>query len=195
MRRALPLLTVAVVLVLAGCTEPATTTPSPTASTDQEPASPSASASADPAPPIDIKPATCENMLEPVTAERIATEGSSTGLQIIPGWADKMQDEGNLLGRFVEFGGVSCAVGFVPGDNISPYAWSPIDEESTVAVQVQLTSEQFEPRPDPLGELWCLPAELAANGAEPCYLFRDADWFFTDTASLMQGYVDRLDAL
>jgi hypothetical protein len=195
MRRALPLLILAVVLVLTGCTEPAATAPSPSVSADPGQASPSASPSADPAPPIDIKPATCENLLDPVTSERIAAEGETSGLQIIPGWADKMQDEGNLLGRFVEFGGVSCAVGFVPGDNISPYAWSPIDEESTVAVQVQLTSEQFAPRPDALGELWCLPAELATNGLEACYLFRDADWFFTDTPSLMQGYVDRLDAL
>ncbi len=195
MRRALPLLPVALLLVLAGCTPNDAPTPTPPPSADAATPTPSASPSAEPAPPLDIKPATCENLLDPVTTERIAAEGGGSGLQIIPGWADKMQDEGNLLGRFVEFGGVSCAVGFVPGDNISPYAWSPIDEESKIAVQVQLTSEQFAPRADPEGELWCLPGELSTNGLEACYLFRDNDWFFTDTPSLMAGYVASLDSL
>lgn len=195
MRRALPLLSLAVVLALTGCTDQGETPPSPSPSAEAGSPSPSTTPSASPAPSIEIKPATCDNLLDPVTLQRIADEGASTGLQIIPGWAEKMQEEGNLLGRFADLGGVSCAVGFVPGDNISPYAWSPIDEETTVAVQVQLTSEQFVSRVDPAGDLWCLPADLATNGQEACYLFRDGDWFFTDALSLMQGYVDRLDAL
>lgn len=197
MRSALPLLPLVLILGLTGCAgqEDTGASPSPSGGSGAVAPSESASPSASPTPSIEIKPATCEKMLDRATLDRIAAEKDTTGLGIIPGWAEKMQTEGQVLGLFADYGGVSCAVGYPGGDNISPYAWSPIDEESAVAVQVQLTSEEFASRPDPSGDLWCLPTELATNGAEPCYLFRGSDWFYTDTPSLMQGYVDRIDAL
>ena len=175
-RRLAPIvLSLGILLSLAGCAaeaEPGAVEPTATASTES---GPSATPSAPTPAPAEASVVTCESLLEPASLAEFAA--STFGLPDQAGidwYVNKTRDEGSALALFVDNGGVLCPVS--NGMRVSEiYGFSPIDAEQASVQKAALVADGFIASPSGDGELYSDTADR--EGAIFVYLFTDGHWF------------------
>lgn len=176
------------VLLLGGCTffprgplTPVDPSPSPSAlppSASPDP-SPSPSDQAEPSPSPSTAPpvstVTCDSLLDEDTKATFA-EYSADGWAEAPDFAQRAIDEGNLVGEFVELGGVACQWGFPDSDSVYNYGYSAISAADATAIKERLVAEGALLTQEFGGDLYCYP-DVSGLGYEDCYLFLGTEWF------------------
>jgi hypothetical protein len=139
------------------------------------------------------EPVSCEGMLDQASLDHLAAEAPS-GLSLVDGWGEKLKSEGLFNARFVDLGGVACAMGYVGTDNVVDWGWSPIDAATTAEVTAQIGAQGAVPVADDRGSLLCISAEQTMNGSTSCWLLRSADWFYASDVNQLAVYVGEIDA-
>lgn len=115
-------------------------------------------------------PLTCDDLLSDDMRAHIA-ENADEGLAFREDYGEAMIEQGNVVGRFVELGGVACLFGYPDTDNIAAYGYSSIDATEIAEVQSTLQSQGYQPSGDPPASLWC-------GESGDCYRFADGAWFW-----------------
>lgn len=195
-------------LLLAGCAaEPdaggsspsASPRPSASASPSDAPSpSPSPSPTATPSAAPDAAPpqrttSTCPSLLDSETTQRFAAS-EADGWMPIPDFGQRMVDQGNPIGLFVQYGGVACQWGYPSSGDAFSYGHSAISSADARAVQSRLTSDGYFARSAFGGELYCLPAERSVMGEESCFLFTGTEWFYSNVEDELEMIVSQARA-
>jgi len=198
----------AAVLLLAGCAaEPDAGAPSPSASPrPSASASPGATASPEPTPsptptpsaePEPAPPArttsTCQSLLDGETTQRFAAS-EADGWALIPDFGQRMIDQGNPIGLFVQYSGVACQWGYPSSGDAFSYGHSAISSTDAQAVTSRLTADGYFVRSALGGELHCLPPEQSVMGEESCFLFAGTEWFYSNVESELEMIVSQARA-
>ena len=205
-------------LLLAGCAaEPDAGDPSPSASprasasaspSPSASASPGATASPAPAPSPSASPtpsaapepapeftttSTCQSLLDGETTQRF-TASAADGWALIPDFGQRMIDQGNSIGLFVQYNGVACQWGYPSSGDAFSYGHSAISSANAKAVKSRLTADGYFARSALSGELFCLPPEQSVMGEESCFLFVGPEWFYSNVESELEMIVSQARA-
>lgn len=197
-------------LLLAGCAaEPDAGNPSPSASprpsaSASPSASPGATASPEPTPAATPTPSaepapparttsTCQSLLDGETTQRFA-DSAADGWAPIPDFGQRMIDQGNPIGLFVQYSGVACQWGFPSSGDAFAYGHSAISNADAQAVKSRLTADGYFARSALGGELHCLPPEESVMGEESCFLFVGNEWFYSNVESELEMIVSQARA-
>lgn len=157
----------------------ATPTPTPSSSATPTPSpTPAPAPTAAPAEPNDA----CAGLIDAETTARFA-DSAGSGWAPIDDFGDRMVAEGNVIGLFVEYGGVACQWGFPSSSDAFNYGYSPISAANAASVKSRLLAEGHVQSAALGGELYCLPVELSPVGGESCFLFEGDEWFYSNVAS------------
>lgn len=186
-------------LLLCGCT-PSPVPQAPSASPDPLPgvvASPSPRPSPSPSPsstgtddgreaevPVDTAPSavTCASLLDEQTTSDFAA-AADDGWTYLHDFEQRMIDQGNLVAKFVEFGGVACQWGHPSTDNIFSYAWSPITESDARQVEHDFTAQGYRQTGEFGGRLHCDAPHDSSLEYDHCFLFLEGEWLYSTARS------------
>lgn len=200
----------AALLLLAGCaaepdagdpsTSPsprpsASASASPDASSSPEPVpseSPAPSAEPEPAPPARTT-STCQSLLDGETTQRFA-DSAADGWALIPDFGQRMIDQGNPIGLFVQYSGVACQWGYPSSGDAFSYGHSAVSDSDAQAVKSRFTADGYFARSALGGELLCLPPEESVMGEESCFLFVGTEWFYSNVESELEMIVSQARA-
>ncbi|MET3768512.1 hypothetical protein ABIB15_001194 [Marisediminicola sp. UYEF4] len=192
---------VAAFLLLAGCAaEPdggapsASPSPRPSATSSVTP-SPDPSPSTTPTPTSEPEPApparttsTCQSLLDGETSQRFA-DSAADGWALIPDFGQRMIDQANPIGLFVQYNGVACQWGYPSSGDAFSYGHSAISIADAQAVKSRLTADGYSSRSALGGELYCLPPEQSVMGEQSCFLFVGGEWFYSNVESELEMIV------
>ncbi|MET3768515.1 hypothetical protein ABIB15_001197 [Marisediminicola sp. UYEF4] len=194
-------------VLLAGCAaEPdaggpsASPSPRPSASASPSPEptgsaapAPSAEPGPTPTPPPATTTSTCRSLLDAETTQRFA-DSAADGWAFIPDFGQRMIDEGNPIGLFVQYGGVACQWGFPSSSTAFTYGHSAISGADAQAVKSRLTADGYSARSALGGELYCQPPELTDIVWPGCFLFVGTEWFHSSVESELEMIVSQARA-